>query len=137
MMRQLIPGLTRETDKATVMEHAVDYLLHLSQCGKNNCNDYQPNIDWVDASVHVSKRGPKPKKQSATPKRGKRTPKASSARIPVVDNSPETIMDAETEGYETLDVTEVIQEAEEEKVFGIGAIFIEVSEVNEDINVVV
>lgn len=38
MMRSLVPGLEPTTDKATVMEHAVHYLIHLNNCRNNNCS---------------------------------------------------------------------------------------------------
>lgn len=37
MLRCLVPGVDDKTDKATVMEHAVNYLIHLSQCPQNKC----------------------------------------------------------------------------------------------------
>ena len=38
MMRSLVPGLDDKTDKATVLEHAVNYLIHMTQCPFNKCN---------------------------------------------------------------------------------------------------
>lgn len=37
-----VPGVADKTDKATVLEHAVHYLLHLKRCASVNCKDYQP-----------------------------------------------------------------------------------------------
>ena len=45
IMRTLIPGVDPRTDKATVMEHAVNYLLHLRQCLDNKCSCGDPSKD--------------------------------------------------------------------------------------------
>ena len=37
MLRKLVPGVGEKTDKATVLEHAVHYLLHLKRCPTVNC----------------------------------------------------------------------------------------------------
>ena len=51
MMRTLIPGVDLETDKATVMEHAVNYLLHLRQCLDNRCLCGNPSKDATQATL--------------------------------------------------------------------------------------
>ena len=37
-LRALVPGLTDKTDKATVLEHTVAFLFHLSKCGGVKCD---------------------------------------------------------------------------------------------------
>lgn len=54
MMRSLVPGLDEKTDKATVLEHAVNFLMHLAQCPLNECNDYQIQSQFTTATrVHL------------------------------------------------------------------------------------
>lgn len=61
MLRFLVPGLEDKTDKATVLEHAVNYLMHLTQCPLNKCDvsslrDAHPLTDGLSrfpASSHV------------------------------------------------------------------------------------
>ncbi|XP_054156973.1 uncharacterized protein LOC128955334 [Oppia nitens] len=43
-LRVLVPGVTDKTDKATVLEHTVAFLLHLSKCQGVKCTDYMPVI---------------------------------------------------------------------------------------------
>ena len=43
-LRYLVPGLDDKTDKATVLEQAVAYLAHLSQCPLNKCNVSPPSL---------------------------------------------------------------------------------------------
>ncbi|CAG2171448.1 unnamed protein product [Oppiella nova] len=43
-LRALVPGVTDKTDKATVLEHTVAFLLHLSKCDGVKCTDYMPTI---------------------------------------------------------------------------------------------
>lgn len=38
MLRTLIPGIADKTDKATVLEHAVHYVLHMQRCAKVACD---------------------------------------------------------------------------------------------------
>lgn len=51
MMRTLIPGVDSGTDKATVMEHAVNYLLHLRQCLDNRCSCGDPSKDATQVTL--------------------------------------------------------------------------------------
>lgn len=37
MLRTLIPGIADKTDKATVLEHAVHYILHMHKCPNFTC----------------------------------------------------------------------------------------------------
>lgn len=41
ILRRLIPGLNEKTDKATVLEHTVDYVDHLFKCPNHKCVCYQ------------------------------------------------------------------------------------------------
>ena len=43
MLRSLVPGVTEKTDKATVLEYTVQYLLHLQQCIGFKCDDLPSN----------------------------------------------------------------------------------------------
>jgi hypothetical protein len=36
-LRQLVPGVDDKTDKATVLEHTVNFVVHLSHCPTVNC----------------------------------------------------------------------------------------------------
>lgn len=40
ILRRLIPGLNEKTDKATVLEHTVDFVDHLSKCQDHKCVCY-------------------------------------------------------------------------------------------------
>ncbi|KAI1309412.1 hypothetical protein HDE_00101 [Halotydeus destructor] len=44
MLRNLVPGVEDKTDKATVLEHTVHYLLHLNGCQSVTCDCYVPQI---------------------------------------------------------------------------------------------
>ncbi|RWS26645.1 transcription factor NAI1-like protein [Leptotrombidium deliense] len=48
MLRKLIPGVSEKTDKATVLEHTVKYLMHLQRCVSVKCNDYIPEMSRTD-----------------------------------------------------------------------------------------
>ncbi|RWS08986.1 hypothetical protein B4U79_18949 [Dinothrombium tinctorium] len=41
-LRSLVPGVSEKTDKATVLEQTVNYLLHLQRCVGVKCDDYIP-----------------------------------------------------------------------------------------------
>lgn len=67
MMRTLVPGLAQETDKATVMEHAVNFLVHLRQCPHNKCDDYvviKPDPDAPSSRATLMRRGRKRRSSS-------------------------------------------------------------------------
>lgn len=54
MLRSLVPGVTEKTDKATVLEHTVQYLLHLQQCIRFKCDDYLPSNDCHQGNDHAN-----------------------------------------------------------------------------------
>jgi len=37
-LKQLVPGISEKTDKATVLEHSVNFLVHLSNCSGVKCD---------------------------------------------------------------------------------------------------
>ena len=52
MLRSLVPGVTEKTDKATVLEYTVQYLLHLQQCIGFKCDDLPSNNCHQDGQVN-------------------------------------------------------------------------------------
>jgi hypothetical protein len=121
-MRQLVPGLDDTVDKATVMEHAVDYLIHLSKCESNNCHDYKPKKAWTDLPEFVRKRGKVPRKRNT---------KAESGSFIDQEDTEDTIIDvgpASGDLFNTIHFADDMDN-EEDKDFGMS--YIQIDEAQE------